>query len=210
LVAIRFKPRDDYFFNSFDKMAGLLIEGTAILKDYVVNNGDPLPRLEKLNQLEAEGDNLFGATLDKLNTSFITPFDREDIYELSKELNKILDHIQGTMEKIVLYKTGQPKDTSIRQMVVVLENAVTEVLNAVSDLRNLNQNYQHVLACCDLIRQYENEGDHLYRQGLAELFETKDAIEIIKWKEILEHLESTLDYCQDASYVLKGVAVKYV
>lgn len=210
MVALRFKPRDDYYFNSFEKMAGLLIEGTATLKDYVLNDGDPLPRLEKLNQLEAEGDNLFGSIMDKLNTSFITPFDREDIYELSKELNKILDHIQGTMEKIVLYKAGQPKDGSIRQMVIILEGAVTELLNAVSDLRNLHQNYQRVLSCCDLIRQYENEGDHIYRQGLAELFETKDAIEIIKWKEILEHLESTLDYCQDASYVLKGVAVKYV
>ncbi|MGE5454151.1 MAG: DUF47 domain-containing protein, partial [Methylocystaceae bacterium] len=89
MVAIRFKPRDSYFFDSFDQMAGLLIEGTAALKDYVFNDGNPLPRLEKLNQLEAEGDNIFGAILDKINTTFITPFDREDIYELSKELNKI-------------------------------------------------------------------------------------------------------------------------
>jgi len=210
LLSIRFKPKDDYFFDSFDQLTGLLMEGTATLKDFVINDGDPYPRLEKLNQLEAEGDSIFGAILDKLNTSFITPFDREDIYELSKELNKILDHIQGTMEKIVLYKAGQPKDTSIREMIVVLENAVIEVQKAVRDLRQLHQKYPQVLASCDLIRQYENEGDHLYRKGLAELFETKDAIEIIKWKEILEHLESTLDYCQDASYVLKGVAVKYV
>ncbi|MGE5380310.1 MAG: DUF47 domain-containing protein [Methylocystaceae bacterium] len=207
---MRFKPKDHYFFDSFDQLARLLIEGTAALKDYVVNDGDPLPRLEKLNQLEAEGDNIFGAILDKLNTTFIIPFDREDIYELSKELNKILDHIQGTMEKIVLYKAGQPKDTSVREMVLLLESSVIEVKKAVGDLRQLNQNYQQVLASCDLIRQYENDGDHLYRQGLAQLFDTKDAIEIIKWKEILEHLESTLDYCQDVSYVLKGVAVKYV
>lgn len=210
MVAIRLKPRDDYFFEQLNHMTSLLIEGTGILKDFVERDGDPNPRLERLNQVEAEGDNTFGAILDKLNTTFITPFDREDIYELSKELNKILDHIQGTMEKIVLYKAGQPKDTNIRQMILVLEKAVQEVQKAVGHLSSLSQHYREVLTCCDLIREYESEGDHLYRQGLAELFETKDAIEIIKWKEILEHLESTLDYCQDASYVLKGVAVKYV
>jgi len=115
------------------------------------------------------------------------------------------------MEKIVIYKTGKPQDTNIKGLVDVLVDASDEIKEAVICLRNLKENQGRVLEACDRIREYEHEGDRLYRNGIALLFENaENAIDIIKWKEVFEHLETTLDYCEELSNILKGVTVKYV
>jgi len=210
-VGIRVKPRDDLFFGCFEASAEAICRAARILQDYVEQNGDPVPKLELVSQVEEKGDKLFQRIVDRLNNSFVTPFDREDIYSLGKALNRVIDHIHGTMEKIVIYKTGKPQDTNIKGLVDVLVQAADEIHGAVVCLRNLKENYAGVVEACDRIREFEHEGDRLYRCGIAELFENaRDAIEIIKWKEVFEHLETTLDYCEDISNILKGVAVKYV
>lgn len=210
-MGLKVKPRDDLFFGCFEASAEVICQGARILQDYVDQDGDPVPKLEMLNQAEEKGNKLFGRIVDRINNSFVTPFDREDIYSIGKGLNQIIDHIQGTMEKIVIYKTGKPRDTNIKGLVDVLVETCDEIKDAVVCLRNLKGNHGRILRACDRIREYEHQGDQLYRAGIALLFENvHDAIEIIKWKEVFEHLETTLDYCEDLSNILKGVTVKYV
>lgn len=211
-MAFSMRPRDNAFFNYFNESSQAVCDGARILKNFVIEKGDPDLELERLNQVEAKGDEVFSAIVDRLNDSFSTPFEREDIYNLAKELNGILDYIHGIMEMMVLYKAHNPqKYEHIKVLVEVLEKAAEEIKSAVWDLKSLKRNFGRVLESCDQIKEYEHEGDFLYRTGIALMFEkVNDVIEIIKWKEIFEHLETALDRCEDVSNVLKGVAVKYV
>lgn len=208
---VRLKPRDDRFFKYFVELADAISEATDILKLYLEKQTDAAANLEKIKEVEERGDGILASVMERINSSFVTPFDREDILLLARELNNVLDHIQGTMEKMVIFKVGTPKDVYVLKLVKTLEDASAEIKLAVSKLPHVRQNSLDIIESCDKIRAYEQEGDYLYRAGIALLFEkTENVIDIIKWKEIYEHLETTLDYCENVSNVIKGVAVKYV
>lgn len=210
-MSIKLKPQDERFFTYFEDSAEAICEAANILKAFFENRGDPVINLDRINEVEHHGDRIFLKTIERINNSFITPFDREDILMLAQELNRVLDHVQGTMEKVVIYKAGQPKEAFVLDMVNVLEKAAEEIKTAVLCLRDIRGNHKEIIESCEKIRSFEHQGDNLYRAGIACLFEkTENVVEIIKWKEIYEHLETTLDYCETVSNVVKGVAVKYV
>ena len=210
-MAFKLKPQDERFFTYFENSAEAICEAAFILKAFFEEHGDPTAMLNRINEVEEQGDQIYMQTIEQINNSFITPFDREDILWLAQELNRVLDHIQGTMEKVVIYKVGKPKERYVLEMVNVLVKASGEIKRAVIRLRNIRSSHEEIIACCERIRAYEHECDDLYRAGIAILFETtENVVEIIKWKEIYEHLETTLDNCEAVSNVLKGVAVKYV
>lgn len=210
-MVFRLKPQDDRFFSYFEQSAEAICEAAHILKAFFDNNGDATANLDRINEVEHRGDQIFINTMEQINNSFITPFDREDILWLAQELNRVTDHIQGTMEKVVIYKAGKPAERYVLDMVIVLEEAANEIKFAVSSLREIRSKHNEIIDSCEKIRSYEHQGDNLYRAGIAILFEnTENVVDIIKWKEIYEHLETTLDYCEVVSNVLKGVAVKYV
>ncbi|PKM77427.1 MAG: DUF47 domain-containing protein [Firmicutes bacterium HGW-Firmicutes-15] len=210
-MGFKLKPQDDRFFHFFEEASEAINEATQILKGYFVDRSDPNANLERINEVEHRGDRIFRDVMEQINHSFVTPFDREDILALAQSLNKVLDHIQGTMEKMVIYKCEQPKERYIPALVDVLEEAAKEIKKAVLNLQDVKANHDMIIVSCERIRAHEHEGDNLYRAGIARLFEqTDDAIYMIKWKEIYEHLETTLDYCEEVSNVIKGVAVKYV
>jgi len=210
-LGFKIKPQDDRFFEYFEEISGAICEATQILKGYFATRGDQVTNLDRINEVEHKGDQIFIQTMEQLNHSFITPFDKEDILRLAQELNRVLDHIQGTMEKMVIYKCQQPKERYIPALVNVLEQASEEIRATVDKLRDIRTHHKQIIASCEIIRGYEHEGDNLYRAGIARLFEqTDDPIYIIKWKEIYEHLETTLDHCEEVANVVKGIAVKYV
>jgi hypothetical protein len=210
-LGFKLKPQDDRFFNYFEEASEAINEATHILKGYFADRSDPNANLERINKVEHRGDRIFRDVLDQINNSFVTPFDREDILGLAQSLNKVLDHIQGTMEKMVIYKCEQPKEKYIPALVNVLGEASKEIQEAVFNLRDVKANHNKIVESCEKIRGHEHEGDNLYRAGIARLFEqTDDAIYMIKWKEIYEHLETTLDYCEEVSNIIKGIAIKYV
>ncbi|MDD4775477.1 MAG: DUF47 family protein [Syntrophomonas sp.] len=210
-MAFKFKPQEMRFFGYFEEAADAICEATQILKGYFVDRSDKNANLERINKVEHHGDQIFAEVMDQINHSFITPFDREDILGLSQSLNQVLDHIQGTMEKMVIYKCEQPQERFIPALVNVLEEASDEIQKAVLLLRDVKNNHQTILDSCEKIRGHEHEADNLYRAGIARLFEqTDDAVYMLKWKEIYEHLETTLDLCEDVANDLKGIAVKYV
>ncbi|MGE5396729.1 MAG: DUF47 domain-containing protein [Chitinophagales bacterium] len=210
-MRVHLKPRDEEFFTYFNQSSQAVCEGAGILKDFIEASDEGDTKLKLLGKVEARGDKVFATIMERLDKSFITPFEREDIYVLARELNGILEYIHGIMEKMVIYKTGGPKDQYVKDLVDVLQKAAVEIQGAVLDLKSLRTNYNRILESCDKIKEFEHQGDRLYREGIALLFESTDnAIEVIKWKEIFEHLETALDHCEDLSNILKGVAVKYV
>jgi len=210
-VSFRLKPRDEKFFTYFNQLSEYILEAAEILKRFFEHPQDPSETLDMIKEVEERGDQVLAVVMNHINDSFVTPFDREDILLLARELNNVLDHIQGTMEKVIIYKTGRPKDVNVLKMVYVLQAAAEEIKVAVDLLPDIRNKHREIIESCETIRAYEHEGDYLYRAGIALLFEnTENVVEIIKWKEIYEHLETTLDYCENVSNLLKGVAVKYV
>ncbi len=211
LMLLRLKPREDKFYIYFNDLAYALCNAAKVLKSYFEEQNMASEHLDQLIASEEHGDQILRTVMSQINSSFITPFDREDILLLSRALNNILDHISGTMEKIVIYKAGKTKDQHILKLVNVLEEACDEIKEAVFKLPYIRTRNAEIVRSCDIIKAYEHEGDCLYREGMALLFQnTNDVIYIIKWKEIYEHLETTLDYCENVSNILKGIAVKYV
>lgn len=210
-MVFRIKPREEKFFYCFNELAQSICDASSILKNYFEELHDANRKLEQLTEVEERGDIILNRVMTQINSTFITPFDREDILLLARELNNVLDHIQGTLEKVVIYKAGIPKDVYALKLAKTLEEAAQEIKTAVLDLPDVRTKHNTILKSCEVIRSYEHEGDFLYRAGIARLFEnTENLVEIIKWKEIYEHLETTLDYCENVSNIIKGVAVKYV
>ena len=210
-MGLRLKPRDERFFHYFNQLSDAILEAAEILQGFFENPQDPTEKLDMIKAVEERGDHILSTVMTQINSSFVTPFDREDILLLARELNNVLDHIQGTMEKVIVYKAGRPKDVNALKMVHVLQAAAEEIKMSVDLLPEIRNKHQEIIESCERIRSYEHEGDYLYRAGIALLFEnTENVVYIIKWKEIYEHLETTLDYCENVSNLLKGIAVKYV
>lgn len=210
-MVFHLKPRQDKFFHCFNELADSICDASSILRSYFEQPIDTDQKLQLLTEVEQKGDWVLGQIMQQINSSFVTPFDREDILLLARELNNILDHIQGTLEKVVIYKAGIPKDIFALKLVKILEEAATEIKGAITKLPEVRNHHAMILKSCEVIKSHEREGDFLYRASIAKLFEdTDNLVNIIKWKEIYEHLETTLDYCENVSNIIKGVAVKYV
>ncbi len=210
-MGFKLKPQDDRFYTYFENLTDAICEAAFILKEFFESHGDSAAMLNRMNEVEDQGDQIYMEIIEEINHSFVTPFDREDILWLAQELNRVLDHIQGTMEKVVIYKAGKPKEKYVPEMVNILVKASAEIKRSIIRLRNIRESHAEIIESCEKIRSYEHDGDDFYRAGIANLFKkSTDAVEVIKWKEIYEHLETTLDNCEAVSNVIKGVAVKYV
>lgn len=159
--------------------------------------------------MEQKGDRVTDEIIDKLNETFMTPFDREDIYSLARELDEVLDSVCSTVEKMVIYEAGKP-DKKFREMVDVFVQATEKVKDAVSLLKKMKSNTVQIMDICYDIKKFESEGDKIYRFGVADLFKnSSDAIMVIKWKEVFEQLETALDRCEKIAKLIRGVVVKY-
>jgi predicted phosphate transport protein (TIGR00153 family) len=164
---------------------------------------------EEIHELEHQADKITAEIVDRLNSTFITPMDREDIYTLAQSLDDIVDLTQGAVERMALYKTKKPS-IGAQELVRTTVKAADQIKIAFSYLNNIHFKKTEILAAAEEIYQLESLADTFYRQEVARLFEhEKDPVEIIKWKEILEILEDTVDHCEDIADLLKGVVLKY-
>ncbi len=206
----RFKSEDAKFFVLFAEAADILHQGAVLLDDMMGKHESMDQRLNELIALEQKGDGVTNQIIDKLNETFMTPFDREDIYALARELDEILDSICSTVEKMVIYEAGKPDDR-FKEMVVVFVNATGKVKDAVNMLGQVKSNSTQIMDLCHDIKKLESQGDKIYRFGIAELFKNStEPIAVIKWKEVFEQLETALDRCEKIAKLIRGVVVKYV
>ena len=204
-----FKPREDKFFELFSASTRLVRQGAYTLRDVMRDYTDIEQKMQLILDIEHEADETNDAILDLLNRTFITPLDREDIYLLATMLDDVVDFLQGTIERIVLYRTGRPSNGAA-EMGRLLADCTDELVKGFDLLKNIKGNRDKILDHTRKIVVLENEGDHIYRQEIAHLFKTcPDPVKIIKWKEVLEHLEEALDHCEKIADLLRGVVMKY-
>ena len=197
-------PRDNSFFAMFSAMSDNLIAGAQTLVDLFANYHDVGKKIEQIHRIEREGDELTHAILTKLNQTFITPFDREDIHELASKLDDVLDFINASGARIVMYRITAPPSVAGELAAIILKQC-QELQKAVS----LMQKNGNILAHCVEINRLENEADLVAQQAIAKLFEgEKDPINLIKIKELLEFLERATDKAEDVANVLETVVLK--
>jgi predicted phosphate transport protein (TIGR00153 family) len=201
---VRLIPKDTSFFQMFSAMSDNLIAGARTLVDLFADYKDVDKRIEEVRRLERAGDELTHAILTKLNQTFITPFDREDIHQLASKLDDVLDYINASGARLVMYRITDPPAAAGELAKIILMQC-QELQKAVS----LMQKNGDILGHCVEINRLENEADLVSQQAIARLFEyEKDPINLIKVKELLEFLESATDKAEDVANVLETVVLK--
>jgi uncharacterized protein len=201
---VRLIPRDNSFFAMFSAMSDNLIGGARTLVELFGNYRDVEKQVDHIQRIEREGDELTHAILTKLNQTFITPFDREDIHQLASKLDDVLDFINAAGARLVMYRITAPPPAAAELARIILMQS-QELQKAVS----LMQKNGNILVHCVEINRLENEADQVSQQAIARLFEhEKDPINLIKIKELLEFLERATDKAEDVANVLETVVLK--
>ena len=201
---VRLIPRDTKFLEMFQEIAGNLVEGARQLRETLENYSHLEEQVQKIKAIEHRGDDMTHEVMVKLNQTFITPFDREDIHKLATSLDDVLDFILGASERLLNYKIMAPPPAAAELAAIIMRQA--EELAA--GLSKLGKN-QEVMRHCVEINRLENEADQVERRAVAALFENeKDCINLIKLKELIEVLEKATDKAEDAANVLESVVVK--
>jgi predicted phosphate transport protein (TIGR00153 family) len=200
-------PKEIDFFEIFDR-ASLNVTRSASLLVALLENFDNIEtRVKEIYEVEQEGDILTHEIMKKLNKTFITPIDREDLYALSSRLDDVIDLIWSAADRIAVFKVRETTQEAISMSKDLL--ATTEAIHKA--IRKLKEKkYSHVQEYCIEINRLENRVDRDFRDALGKLFdEVNDPILIIKWKEIYEHLEDASDRCEDVANVLEAIVLKY-
>ncbi len=203
-----FMPREEKFFELFEGSAQNMVKAAQILKEMVYTWENVGERVSEITELEHEGDTITHQIMDQLNRTFVTPFDREDIALLAHTLDDVTDFIQAAADAMLIYKVDRPGQ-SARELSDAIVQAATEVERAMPQLRHRGE-FKQILERCVEINRLENVADEVYRSAMSELFDNStDMANVIKWREIYEHMESATDRCEDVANVLEGVAIKH-
>jgi uncharacterized protein len=201
-------PKDINFYDLFERGAGKVHEGAEALGDLVKDFTNVPLKAKRIKDIEHEADLITHETIEKLNKTFVTPLDREDIHGLICSLDNILDHVEAAADKFSLYRiTEVQPDAAL--LADILIHSVKEVQVTIGKLRNL-KDADLILKHCIEINRLENEGDFVYRSAIAKLFDAhaNDPLNVIKWKEVYDSIENAIDSCEDVANVIEGVTLK--
>lgn len=203
----RLGPRDNSFFEFFSRAAENLVKGTALLSELVLPDADVQSVSERLVEVEHDSDAITHELYKKLNSSFITPFDREDIYRLGSRLDDVMDHLEAVGSMLYLYGlTKMPAlPREMHEMVDVLDRQAKVTVEAMPRLRAMRDLGDYFVEC----NRLENEGDRVYRMLLVRLFSGEyDALTVLKLKEVVEELERACDAFERVANTVETIAVK--
>jgi hypothetical protein len=203
-------PSDHHFYALFDESAQNIVEaGNLLRKLFLTKTASERDKIvTQISVLEHRGDSVTHTIFSELNSTFVTPFDREDIHMLTSKLDDIMDHIDGSAGRVSLYKLTKFPESMIR-LTDILHLTIDEVQKAVRLLRDFEQGdqFQKVFRT---VNEYENEADKVFEKAIANLFEKeKNAIQVIKLKEIYQGLETATDMCEDVANVIEGIYIKH-
>lgn len=200
-------PKENAFFDLFEKAAQNAHLCTLELQEFLERYDDLEGRMRRIKELEHIGDELTHETIERLNKTFITPIDREDIHDLVCRLDDILDRIDTAVDRICLFKLAQPMEES-KQLARCLVRSTTLIKEMMPCLRNM-KGADEIRQRVREVHRLESEADTIERQALLRLFENNpDPILVIKWKNIIEVLESATDKCEDVANVIEGIVLK--
>jgi len=205
-MAFRLIPKDESFYDLFEQLSGILVKAADALVDATANFETLPENAKRLERLEHDGDQITHEIIARLNRTFITPLDREDIYRMGTSLDDVLDLMEAATERFTLYKV-----TSLRpeahQIAKVIQEQVQQVQKMLPKLRHLR--HEHILEHCIEINRLENVADRIQRDAIAALFDgTPDPITVIKWRGLYELLEAATDKCQDIANTVEAIVLK--
>jgi predicted phosphate transport protein (TIGR00153 family) len=205
---MRLLPRDEKFFDLFTAVAAFTVEAAALLQELLrAEAARRTAIVDQIKRLEHQADQVTHEVVTRLDRVFITPLDREDIHLLASRLDDVIDLIDGTARRLQMFRAGQAPEGAVL-IADVIGRAVAQLQVAV---RSLEKNKAGtVLEACVQVKRLEEEGDSLYHEWLGRLFEgDPDPLNVIKWKEIYDNLEKTLDDIEEAANVLESISIKH-
>jgi len=209
---MRLIPREVKFFDLLETQSQAVVRGAKLLQECLESKSstDEIYLASKrIHDVEHEGDELVHRLMERLNKSFITPLDREDIYELTSRLDDVLDYVDAVAKRLVTFKVSSVTSHAIELGRIIVRSS-EEVAVGIALLRDLSKS-EAIIRQCAKINQLENDADQVMRDALNDLFDggARDALEVIKWKDLYEHLEIATDKCEDVANIIEAVLVKY-
>ncbi|MBI2174252.1 MAG: DUF47 domain-containing protein [Candidatus Omnitrophica bacterium] len=205
-MAFRWIPKEESFFDFFERISSILVQATGILVEATGNIATLAENAKRLERLEHDGDQITHEMIAKLNRTFITPLDREDIHRLGTELDDVLDLMEASTERFILYKVDTLRPEA-QQIAKVIQQQVQQVHEMIPKLRHLR--HEHILNHCIEINRLENTADRILRDSISQLFEgTPDPITVVKWRGLYELLEAATDRCQDIANTVEAIVLK--
>lgn len=203
-MVLRLFPREEGFYELLRRAADNILEAARLLQSLADDYRDVEARAAAIKDLEDRGDEITHEIIDRLNRSFVTPFDREDIYELARQLDNVIDWIEAAAARMVVYQIPRPTREA-QEMTRIITSVAEAIVEAVAALQRLDRLAGPVRE----INRLENQADRVQRDALAALFaSTANAIDIIKWKDIYETLEEATDQAEDVANVLETIRTK--
>jgi len=203
-------PHDDKFYGMFEDASRNMVKAAEALKDlsFAKSLEEREAVVGRIRDLEHEGDAVTHKIFSELNSTFVTPLDREDIHLLASAIDDIVDHIDGSATRFTLYKIKECPQRMIH-LIDVLYLSIAELSKAISLIRDLHQ-FEELQKLFKKVNEYENQADSIFEEAIADLFENeKDPINLIKLKEVYVGLETATDKCEDAANVLEGLLIKH-
>jgi len=200
-------PREEEFFDLFVEVARRSHQAATHLVGLFADPDKAAYHTEQIKRLEHECDQFTHEVVNRLDRTFITPIDREDIYKLAGDLDDVIDVIDGVARRAQIFRVGRQAPMGVKQLTVVIEKAVEQLTHGVEHLRRKDGD---VMKSSIAAKQLEEEADAIYHEGLGKLFDTEtNAIELVKWKEIYDNLERCVDQAEDVANVLESIAIKH-
>jgi uncharacterized protein len=199
-------PREEKFFRDFVNLAEELRKGARLLKQMLASSPPDVAKVEEIKGIEHACDKITRSIIDRLNRTFVTPLDREDIHALAGSLDDVMAAIDAASAVVRLYKIQNVRSGARRLADIIVESCdlICEGMTA------LDHDSKAVLEYAARVNQLEHEADRVHQDSIVELFDQeKDPIAVIKWKEIFDFLEAATDRCEDVGNLLEGVVVKH-
>jgi uncharacterized protein len=200
-------PQDKVFFDLFEKQAGIVKEAAWQLVALTEDFTNVKEKRHAIEKLEQKGDMVTHDIYNQLNTTFITPIDPEEISSLASALDDVLDYIDGATEKMYYYGI-ESTDLHMVELAKLIHLSASELESAVKGIRSI-KDPRYIEERCIEVNRLENLADDVLAHAVTDLFKTNDAIMIIKYKDIYEHLETATDYCEDVANVLSDIAIRH-
>jgi uncharacterized protein len=199
-------PREDEYFSLFSKMSDKIEEASAILVEMIGSDADDMSGFSRrIKDAEHSCDEVMHAITTKLNKSFITPFDREDIYSLSISLDDVCDYIDASARSIMMSDIHKTSEYS-KNLARVIHSEAIEIRSAVGMLHKPNGINKHFIE----IHRLENEADDIYFKAMADLFKnSSNPLNVIKWKELYDTLENATDKCETVANIIESIVLKH-
>ncbi|AZV56239.1 DUF47 family protein [Clostridium sp. AWRP] len=202
-----FTPKEDKFYEFFVQTANIAYTEAKLLLDFLNNLENSEENLKKLKEVEHEGDKKQHEILEQLNKTFITPIDREDIYAIANDMDNIIDYMESTASRFVMFNVNECTEDAISLSKMIVQ-CCKELIIIMEELKNMKTSKQLSKKIIE-VNRIEEDGDVVSRKAIGDIFRKDiEVIDVIKWREIYQYLEDTLDACEDLANVIEGVVMK--